>query len=171
MIVALTGTPGCGKTTVASILDNRDFIIKSVENLAMTFGAFEGDEVDVEKLANFDFEDYSGDMIIDGHLAHYFPVDLIIVIRCNPNIIGERLKARDYPDEKIRANVESEAIDLILCEAVEFGRMAGVPVAEIDASGIPAEAVADFVEKVIANGAAGHEPGKVDWSDVVLSWF
>ena len=32
--------------------------------------------------------------LLDGHLAHYIPVDALIVVRCDPDELGVRLAER-----------------------------------------------------------------------------
>ena len=44
------------------------------------------------------------DGIVEGHLAHLLPCDRVVVLRCRPDILRERLAPRDYPEEKIAEN-------------------------------------------------------------------
>ena len=56
---------------------------------------------------------WSGDepCVIDGHLSHYCTIDAVIVLRCAPDTLRQRLKQRDgYGHEKIESNVEWELI-------------------------------------------------------------
>ncbi|MEM0022632.1 MAG: AAA family ATPase, partial [Archaeoglobaceae archaeon] len=68
-MIALTGTPGCGKTTVAEELKRRGYRVISVKEFAEMHGCArkEGDDVivDVGKLSRHRF-----DGIIEGHLSH-----------------------------------------------------------------------------------------------------
>ena len=178
MRVVLTGTPGTGKTEAAKSLAVRGFSVTSVKELAEKCGAAEADggdvEIDVERLAGQiekgDGAGIEGDdakIVIEGHLAHHLPNDVCIVLRCDPNILRRRLEARGYSEEKVRENLEAEAVDLILVEAVEGCKK----VFEVDASELSVEEVADAIESIIRGGSDCYPPGKVDWSQVVLDWY
>ena len=170
MYIALTGTPGTGKTSAAEILSERGFFITTVEQLARKQRAIEevnGDlEVDTELLAE-KLGTPEGDVIIEGHLAHLLVKGLCIVLRCHPEILRVRLEARGYPSEKLAGNLEAEAIDLIMSEAVENCAQ----VSEVDASEMSPGDVADIIERIINGEADKFPPGKVDWSEVVMDWY
>jgi adenylate kinase len=141
-----------------------------VEELAVEHQAgYESDDgfvVDMEMLASrlggVEDEGY-----IVGHLAHLLPNGLCIVLRAHPGLIIERLKARGYVDEKVMANAEAEAIDLILIEALDGCQ----DVREIDCSEMSGEDVAAAIERIIDGQDGAYAPGNVDWSEVVLSWY
>jgi len=170
MYIALTGTPGTGKTSVANILAKRGFSTVTVEELAEKHGALEtveGEkEVDTQKLLATVFEP-SETVIVVGHLAHYIPNTLCIILRCHPAKIKGRLSTRDYPKEKVLENMEAEAIDIILTEAIE----AWENVFEIDTSELSPDSVADAIEKIINGNADEYSPGKIDWSGAVMDWY
>lgn len=127
--ILVTGTPGTGKTEVAKKLaehydyeyvhigDHKEYII-SENDIKI---------VDVNKMVKFlekkqDAQEKG--MIIESHLAHYFPKNrtrTCIVLRCDPAELKNRLKQREYPEIKIKINLEAEAIALILQEALNEG--------------------------------------------------
>ncbi len=171
MIIAITGTPGAGKTSVLSqpIFQGRGYEIVSVEELATQHWAISGKElreVDVDLLAS-KMEKTERTVILDGHLSHYLNPDICIVLRCNPIILEKRLRERDYPEQKIRDNVEAEAIDLVLVESVELNEK----VYEIDNTDISPERVAEMIIDIISGKDEGYEPGKIDWSKVIMEWY
>lgn len=170
MYVALTGTPGTGKSSAAKLLAKRGHAVRTVEELARLHGAASGPagdvEVDVEKLAAA-LPEPAGTVIIEGHLAHLLPNGLCIILRCHPEELRKRLGLRDYSREKLLENLEAEAIDVILQEALE----ACDPVAEIDTTGLGREAVADAIESIINGKADEYPPGKIDWSGAVMDWY
>ncbi|MFO7619102.1 MAG: adenylate kinase family protein [Thermoplasmata archaeon] len=170
MFIALTGTPGTGKSSAANILAGRGFIVRTVEELARQHGALEtvdGElEVDTGKLSEA-LEEPSEAIIIEGHLAHHLPNGLCIILRCHPEEVRKRLLPRKYSREKLLENLEAEAIDIILTEALETcGK-----VCEVDTSGMPPEKVADTIESIINGEADKHPPGKIDWSGAVMDWY
>ena len=59
--------------------------------------------------------------IFEGHIAHFLKnIDKIIVLRCHPNELKNRLSSRNYSDEKIAENMEAEALNIITDEAIEL---------------------------------------------------
>jgi len=61
-------------------------------------------------------------ILIDSHLSHYLNSDICIVVKADIKKINSRLKKRDYPDDKIKENVESEIFDICLEEAINLNR-------------------------------------------------
>ncbi len=171
MIIAITGTPGVGKTSVLSepILQGRGYEIVSVEELATQHWAISGKElreVDVDLLAS-KMEKTERTVLLDGHLSHYLRPDICIVLRCDPRILKKRLEERDYPEQKVRDNVEAEAIDLVLIESIELNEK----VYEIDNTDISSDKVAEMIISIISGNDEGYEPGKVNWSEVIMEWY
>jgi adenylate kinase len=60
-----------------------------------------------------------GKVLFEGHLAHLLPVDVAWVVRCDPDALRPRLESRGYAASKVRENLEAEALDIILAEAVD----------------------------------------------------
>ncbi|MFX0209775.1 MAG: AAA family ATPase [Candidatus Hodarchaeota archaeon] len=46
--------------------------------------------------------------------------DVIIVLRCRADILRQRLLSRNYPEGKIKANIEAEIMNIVYYEAIEF---------------------------------------------------
>lgn len=173
MLVALAGTPGTGKSSVGRVLEGRGYAVVDLDELARREGLIAGrdsvrgaEEVDVDGLrqrirvpAKLAF--------LKAHYSHLLDVDLAIVLRCRPSVLRERLQARSWSEAKIRENVEAEAIDAILQEAVARNPF----VYEVDTTGRTATETADAILGILRGMTDGHAPGTVDWSDEVLSWF
>ena len=110
--IGVIGTPGCGKTTLCSklglpVISMKDYAEEN--NCLGEIGKDGAAEIDVEKLSTI-WRNPAKLTLLDGHLAHYIPVDALIVVRCEPNELGVRLADRGYSEEKIRANVEVEML-------------------------------------------------------------
>lgn len=166
MRVALTGTPGTGKTTVAKRLadDHRVIhlgdVIEEADLVTDRDAARHTDVIDVDGLraAVADVED----AVFESHLSHLVPVERAIVLRCAPDELVTRLRARGMRERSIDENVESEALDLVLAETVQHHGAEAV--VEIDTTGRdPADVVAD-VEGALA-GTVGPRVGIVDFTD------
>ncbi|ADC65777.1 Adenylate kinase [Ferroglobus placidus DSM 10642] len=157
-MIAITGTPGTGKSTVAEILRKRGYVVLSVNEIAEKFGCIEEEEdgvkiVDLECLEKVEVDaDF-----VEGHLSHHLNAKTVIVLRCRPDVLYERLVKKGWSEEKIRENVEAELIDYILVEALEKHD----DVHEIDTTNLTPEEVADKIEEILRGKK--YPPGKIDW--------
>lgn len=175
MLVAVTGTPGVGKTTVCDILRDKYEVI-DVNGFAKEHGCYEDfDEeagsynVDTDRL-NEEIQKIDGEkaIFLDGHLSHFVKCESIIVLRCSPIIVSERLKKRDYKKDKVIENVQAEILDVILCESKKLNEN----VFEIDCTDKTPEYVAKTIENIIINKKRdGYLPGKVNWIEEMEKWF
>jgi adenylate kinase len=171
MRIAVTGTPGVGKTTACFKV--KGVRVVQVNELVDELGLASGydrkrktKEVDVAKLARA-VSVLGEDILLEGHLSHLLKPDLAIVLRCSPKVLRRRLKKKGWPDQKVRENVEAEAVDVVLIEAIE-----NVPeVCEIDTTDMKHAEVARAIESIIAGEREKYRVGNVDWSEEVLSWF
>ena len=173
MLVAITGTPGTGKSTTCAVLSSRGYTVIDLDDLARHEGLIVGrdavrgtDEVDVEALRGR-IRVPAKIAFLKSHYSHLMDVNLALVLRCRPSVLRVRLEARGWPAEKVRENVEAEAIDVITQEAV--GRLPFVY--EVDTTDLTVERTADAVLAILQGKTVGHEPGSVDWSSEVLSWY
>jgi adenylate kinase len=163
MQIALTGTPGTGKTTIAGLLPYKIIDINALVKGGMNFGKDPERgclEADMDALASYLAKlDPDETIILEGHFSHHF-ADWSIVLRLSPAALKPRLEARGYSAEKIRENLEAEALDVILVEAVELcGR-----VDEIDTTGKSTPEVAELVARII-RGELLLPAGQVNWLD------
>ncbi len=157
MLLALTGTPGTGKSTVARILRKRGYRVialnrvirkrKLVSGFDRKRGSWIADFKKIERYLQNLRKGKGKIVILDSHLSHLLSVDFAIVLRCSPAELEKRLEAKHWPREKIRENVEAEMIDLIAVEAEE--KLGGKRVAEIDTTGKPPEKIAEEIEKIV----------------------
>lgn len=160
-MLAITGTPGVGKTSVAEVLRVRGYRVLHLNEIAKHYGCLEEDGgemlVDLEALVEkFSEDDFSADFV-EGHLSHHI-AKRCVVLRCNPVELRERMEGKGWSEEKIVENLEAEIIDYILIEALETCE----EVHEIDTTGRTPEEVADLVEKIF-RGEVSLPPGRVDW--------
>ena len=106
--LALSGTPGTGKSTIAGLLSSHGMSVSKIEELAQQAGALEevdatdgAHPVDMDILLQSIDENWqkkpSEVEIIDGHLSHNLPVNAVVILRCDPEIIQQRLNERGYP--------------------------------------------------------------------------
>ncbi|MFB6174542.1 MAG: adenylate kinase family protein [Candidatus Nanohalobium sp.] len=161
MKIAVTGTPGTGKTTLSHLYEQEGLkAIHLTEYVKKKGLGEEGEkefEVDVEEmreaLKNEEFD------LLEGHLAHHVPVDICIILRTRPDKLRERLNDRDYSDEKVEENVQSEILDVVLSEAIEEQET----VVEVDTTEKGPEEVFEEVKRKVEKGESDY--GKFDWTE------
>lgn len=185
MIIALTGTPGTGKTTVCGIISEHSqyrklYSIIEINKLILDEGLHSGkDEESDSYIADFEklerrvkeliSRSQERDIIMEGHLSHFIPSDAIIVLRAHPMALRKRLgKRKEYSFKKVKENANAEALDVILVESSERSDK----VFEIDTTNANALAVVKSVISIIEslkNKKIPEEflPGKINWIDQV----
>lgn len=161
--VAVTGTPGTGKTSATELLADRYEVCHLNDAIREHDLVGDHDRERDSMVADLDaVREWLGDWtgIVDSHLAHHVESDRVVVLRCQPDVLEQRLRQRGESAGKARENAESEALDLILSEAV---RAHGEDtVYEIDTTDLPPEAVAAEIEAVI-RGEREPAAGEVDF--------
>ncbi|MCL2509544.1 MAG: adenylate kinase family protein [Methanomassiliicoccaceae archaeon] len=175
MMIAITGTPGTGKTRLAAELRERGYEVLDINEHVRKNGMLEErDEARDTYCVDMDALDLSLEayrerslIFIEGHFSHSVGCDMVIVLRCSPDVLAERLKERGYPLGKITENVQAEILDVILCEAAELD----VPVCELDSTFDSVNAMADKTEEMIKGNTDKYRPGNVDWMGEVEKWF
>ena len=168
-IIAITGTPGVGKTTIVELFSEGDFTILSVKDLAKQYGC-EGDfdestqsmDIDIHRLAEQFESNLLDDAIVDGHLSHFLEVDGIVILRCNPSVLQERLVKRDYSESKIKANVEWEMISGTWSEIIEFELEQ--PILELDTTNSSPTEIYEQIIKWVSEGYSQDSmTARIDW--------
>lgn len=161
MLVGISGSPGTGKTIVAKKLSkelNYEYIL--VNKLAREKGFILGKDkkrnsevVDIEKLRGLKLE---GNKVLDGHLSHFIPVDILIVLRTRPDVLKERLKKKGWDRDKIQENMEAEILGVCAFEAKEENEN----MYEINTTERKPNEVVGKIEKIIK----GEEKSEsIDW--------
>jgi adenylate kinase len=164
MMYGISGTPGTGKSAISYVLEQRGYPVVHATETTREFIIEADDERDTviidEEAWIASFRPVEG--FVEGHLAHLLPCDLVIILRCRPDILKLRLMERGYSAEKIRENVEAEALDVILVETLEIHPPGNIIEIDTTNEGIPAcvEHIEQFIRREIPSSY-----GKNDWSD------
>jgi len=134
--VLVTGTPGTGKTSTASLISERTGMKHvNVGDLVKELKCYDGRDEDLDtnvldedKLLDameviFDkaAEDGQG-IVADFHICEIFPerwFDLVICLRTSTDVLFDRLTARGYNEKKRSENMEAEIMQVILDVARE----------------------------------------------------
>jgi adenylate kinase len=184
MIIALSGTPGTGKTAVGEQLRNIGIQVLDINAIAQEYNFLtsydqsrDTYEVDLEGLNEHLHEELIGSIltkstpiILEGHLAHLFDIiDYVIILRCAPDILKKRLKTKKWNEKKIFENLEAEALDVITIEAVDLH--GEDKVFEVNTSNVDINNVIDNIKKIIKGDTEEFKPGRIDWSEEILKWY
>lgn len=159
MRIAVTGTPGTGKTTATDLLDedredddidiiHLNDVIREEDLYTSTDAERDSLITDFDSVADWlDAHDDKGITVVESHLAHHFDADRVVVLRCHPETLGKRLRDRGESEAKVSENAEAEALDVILTEAVD--QHGEERVYEIDTTEKDPETVAHEIESVV----------------------
>jgi adenylate kinase len=170
MSFVITGNPGVGKHTITKEISKLlNLPILDINEIAKEEELFEKieetNEVDVNKLEKIIKEKIFHPSIIVGHLAPYVltsdQIKKIIVLRKNPYDLISIYKNRGYSKEKIKDNIGSEVLGVILYDAItRFGTEKTI---QIDNTGKSIEESAEIVMEAIKGEIINED---VDWLSV-----
>jgi len=182
MIIAITGTPGTGKTSVSKIIEKNGFKVIDLNEIACDNSFLIGrDEkrdtniVDIDRVNDFVKKNYSDYdcVFVDSHLSHLLKcVDRVFVLRAHPNTLRKNLKSKSWNEEKINENVEAEILDIILCETVNIYSEENI--IEIDTTGKSIDEISEIIIGITKDGFKNmkkYKIGNIDWSDEILKDF
>jgi len=182
MLVAISGTPGTGKTSVSKILERYGFEIVDLNKISIEKDFVIGVDkkrgsniIDISLLNKYIKKNYTKKDVIfvEGHLSHLLKsIDKVIVLRCHPSVLKKRLNEKKWSDEKIKENTDAESLDIVLCESVEIHQRKNI--FEIDTTNKNANKVASCILEIIENRfepMKKYNIGYIDWSEEILKDF
>lgn len=187
-IIVISGTPGTGKTTVASILakkirgihiDISEFVLKEkiykeVDKKRETVIA------DLDKLLpklREIIKSTNSPIIIEGHYAEIVPskfVNAAIILRTHPKELEKRLKRKNFKESKIRENVQAEILGV--CSYNAINAYEKEKIYEIDTTSKTPHETVNIILKILEGKGENYKIGKIDWLSVLekegtLSYF
>ena len=168
-IHALTGTPGTGKTSISENL-NKEIVHLSDLYPNSSDGKNQNEEwiIDLDKLNKQTQEKLRDDIIIEGHLSHFIDnIDQIIVLRCDPRELKKRMEKRGYSEEKIKENLEAEAIGLIHSQAFEIKK--GASVFQHDTTNLSVDESTTILRNFFEGNVKLDET--IDYSERIMEWY
>jgi adenylate kinase len=161
-VYIVTGTPGVGKSSVSKQLVSKiNAELVSIGDLVSKEGLYVSKDLkrdtliaDMEKISNGikDIISHSTrTLVVEGHYAvDVVPkeiIDIVFVLRRNPEELTEILENREYGEIKVRENVAAEILDVCLYDAIKkFGVK---KVCEIDVSGRTTDEVTKEILQII----------------------
>jgi adenylate kinase len=165
--LAVTGTPGTGKTSATDLLPESSEVIHLNRAIREHGLSDRRDQTRDSLIADLEavrewLGDWSG--IVESHLAHYLDADRVVVLRCRPDVLEQRLRDRGESEKSAAENAESEALDVILSEAID--RHGEAAVYEIDTTERPPDTIAEQIHATIT-GDREPSAGDVEFIDYV----
>jgi adenylate kinase len=163
MMCGITGTPGTGKSMVSEELSRRGHTVVHITDTVAPYVSGNDEKrdariIDVDRWAA---EFVPVDGFVEGHIAHLLPCDRIVVLRCRPDVLKNRLSSRNYREEKILENSDAEALDVCLIETVEDYKP--YQILELDTTVHDIPYCADQIER-FAKGEIPPGFGTIDWT-------
>ena len=175
--MAVSGTPGTGKSvfarTLAKKLDAQLVDLNALIKKRKIYkkdadGTLIADPIKVRAEFARLIKSLRGPVVVEGLLAHFLQptyISHIVVLRTKPSVLEKRLRKRGYVLKKIKDNVESEALSIILWEAVKIH--GAKKVYEIDTTKLKVETAVKLFLNALT-GKISLRSGKVDWLEEVF---
>ncbi|MFX1393093.1 MAG: adenylate kinase family protein [Promethearchaeota archaeon] len=184
-IIIISGTPGCGKTSVSKKISERiNAKIISLNELAVskkltlkydkkreTYVIDNNKLIQyVENLIELYKKEYIEYLLIEGHFSDIIPdkyIDYVIILRCNPDELLKRLEKRGYKIEKIRENIQAEILGN--CTYYFVQKQIKSPIYEIDTTNLSLETTSKIIiDLIIKNiNTKNYILGKIDWLEIL----
>ena len=184
-IIIISGTPGCGKTSVSKKISEK-INAKTIslneltvsENLTLKYDKKRETHVvdfnklipHVEKLIELYNKENTEFLLIEGHFSDAIPekyVDYVIILRCNPDELFKRLEKRGYSIQKIRENIQAEILGN--CTNFFIQKQIKSPMYEIDTSNLTIDSIVKIIiDLTVKNiNVEKYIPGKIDWLEIL----
>ena len=184
-IIIISGTPGCGKTSVSKKISEK-INAKTIslneltvsENLTLKYDKKrETYVVDFNKLIPYVenlIELYNKEntefLLIEGHFSDVIPdkyIDYVIILRCNPDELYKRLEKRGYNIKKIKENIQAEILGN--CTNFFIQKQIKSPIYEIDTTNLTIDSLAKIIIDLIVNNInlEKYILGKIDWLEIL----
>lgn len=179
--IIISGTPGCGKTSVAQEISNLiDAKMISLNELAISDNfSFEYNKERNTYIVDFEIflpyvinriEEIKKEnppyLIIESHFSDIIPekfIDYAFILRCDPDELFKRLEKKKFDIKKITENIHAEILGN--CVNYFIQKEMKVPIFEIDTTNINIEKVAKIILDIVVKHKKGekYQIGKVDW--------
>ena len=175
MLITISGTPGTGKTGVAKIFAKKiggklittDYLARKYKIKATLDKNRKTKIIDAKKLSAAAKKESKNAMkaaIFEGHLSHFAPADVSIVLRASPAELERRLKKNGWSKKKINENIEAEAMGIISGEAKNS--------LEIDTTGKKPEQTAGLMIKILNSRALKKRYSKkINWTGAYVKYL
>jgi len=175
--ILITGVPGTGKTTLAAAISKKSgAALLEINELAELLGLYShtdpADNAKVVRLPELArelaaaMESEKRSIIVEGHLGceMKLPAQKVIVLRCDPKELRQRLASRNYSSGKLSQNALSEALDY--CTVQSEKQYGARKVWEIDTTGKTLAQVQKAAEAIISGKTKKH--ARISFPDALM---
>jgi adenylate kinase len=178
-VIAISGTPGTGKTAVGSVLAQQlsaEFVELGQVVKEQQFHC--GEDVtrdtliaDLGKLQDYlvnRFLKTTKQFVVVGHFADLVPtkyLKALVVLRCHPIILARRLGARQWSTDKILENIQAEILGT--CASDALAKHSRNRIFEIDTTDSSVEKVVAAIEAIVAGRGNEYTIGKISWLKIL----
>ncbi|MFX1474259.1 MAG: adenylate kinase family protein [Promethearchaeota archaeon] len=178
-VLAISGTPGTGKTAAGMLLAKRlNVEVLELSQLVEREKLYSRrDEARDTLVADMEaLEEYLAARLpharrtplVLGHFADIVPDELLkylVVLRCHPIVLADRLKERQWTHAKILENIQAEILGE--CTSQAMHRHPVEKIFEIDVSQLTKEEVVNRIEKIFSGQSAEYTPSRISWLQVL----
>ena len=179
--IIISGTPGCGKTSVAKEISNLVVAkIISLNELAISKEfSFEYDEERKTYIVDFKVflpsvlkkiraieQNNPPFLIIESHFSDIIPenfIDFAFILRCDPDELFKRLEKKNFNSKKILENIQAEILGNCINYFIQ--KQTKIPLYEIDTTNLSIKSVAKIIIDIAVENQDGNNfhIGKIDW--------
>ena len=174
-VIALSGTPGTGKSVVGQLLAV-ELGIQCLElnQIILEQRLYLGEDADretliadIEKVREYllnTIEEGKNRYVVVGHFADEVPKDLLevlIVLRCNPVILSQRLQKKGWSVGKIVENLQAELLGE--CTAQAIARHDLGQIFELDTSEKNPQETVETINTILAGKGSNFAVGHISW--------
>jgi adenylate kinase len=174
-VIALSGTPGTGKSVIGQLLaTNLSIECLELNQLIIDHQLYLGEDperatliADIENLRDYlskMLQNTKDRFVMVGHFADEVPekfLEALIILRCNPVILTQRLRKKGWSTEKILENIQAELLGE--CTAQALARHNQSQLSEIDTSEMKPPEVVEAIHTILGGKSSYYAIGQISW--------
>jgi adenylate kinase len=175
LAIGISGTPGTGKTAVGQLVAQQtSATFLDLSQVVKDQKLFEGRDhtrdtfiADLEALQQHILHVVSQSKekyVIVGHFVDELSDEIfqaIIILRCDPFVLIQRLRERQWPETKIVENLQAEILGE--CTAQSLSRHPPDKLFEINTSDHTTEETAKIIGSILAGHGVEYSAGEISW--------